>query len=363
MKISKSMRKGYALTLAAILTLPCLSLMQTQAARGIDTEQECSLTVSVRIGNAARANDEYLEDFNQMSIPVSVYRVSDVDVTGQKFTPTGAFAGGDLDFGGISSTTAAEEWQELAGQAEAIRESRSPSASGGTIVQNTGGSEAQGRITGLRPGMYLVVPEETYNRDYSVRYAFTPYLAALPGSEYALEGKGSDDWNYDMTIGLKPEAEPQYGKLNITKNLLNYNETLGQTSFAFLVEGRETPDGPVVYSDVVSTLHDAAGNETVVLDKIPAGLIVTVKEIYSGASYRINGADTDSAVVWSDAAVEAGITGTDAQGNTVTARVAEVTFANEYDGGNRGGYGVTNHFDSDGEGGWVWENPTTPAEE
>jgi hypothetical protein len=40
-----------------------------------------------------------------------------------------------------------------------------------------------------------------------------------------------------------------------------------------------------------------------------------------------------------------------------------VTFANEYGGGNRGGYGVTNHFDSDGEGGWTWNNPTTPAEE
>lgn len=358
MKISKNMRRGYALTLAAVLTLPCLSMVKTQAAKGIDMEQECSLIVSVEIGSEAGANDKYLEDFNQMSIPVSVYRVADVDVTGQIYTPDGVFAEGDtaLKFGGIGSTATAEEWQELAGQAEAILEAKSPKAAGETVVQSIGGGTAQGRIGGLHPGMYLVVPEETYNQDYSVQYAFTPYLTALPSSAYALEGEGSDDWIYDTTIGLKPEAVPQYGRLNITKNLLNYNETLGQTSFAFLVEGRETPDGPVVYSDVVSTTHSDAGNVTVTLDKIPAGLIVTVKEIYSGASYKINGEDTDTAEIWSDAAVEAGIAGAPEGGSTVT-------FANEYGGGNRGGYGVTNHFDSDGEGGWTWNNPTTPAEE
>ena len=33
MKISKNMRRGYALTLAAVLTLPCLSMVKTQAAK------------------------------------------------------------------------------------------------------------------------------------------------------------------------------------------------------------------------------------------------------------------------------------------------------------------------------------------
>ena len=43
--------------------------------------------------------------------------------------------------------------------------------------------------------------------------------------------------------------------------------------------------------------------------------------------------------------------------------VAEVTFTNRYDGGNRGGYGVTNHFyDSDGNGGWQVEKKEMQAQ-
>ena len=42
---------------------------------------------------------------------------------------------------------------------------------------------------------------------------------------------------------------------------------------------------------------------------------------------------------------------------------ASVSFKNSYDGGNRGGYGVTNHFESDGKNGWTWENPTPPVVE
>ena len=107
-----------------------------------------------------------------------------------------------------------------------------------------------------------------------------------------------------------------------------------------------------MYSEVVSTTHEGAGSETVTLDKIPAGLDVTVTEVYSGASYTIVGSDSDSAFIWSDPAVEAG-----------AGEEASVTFTNRYDGGNRGGYGVTNHFDSDGNGGWRWDNPTSPVEE
>ena len=346
------MKKGYALALAFLLTLPCLAKIRTEAALAIDTAASCSLTVSVE-------DSDYMDDFNEMSIPVTLYRVADVDATG-RFTAVDPFA--KVDFGGVGSTTTADDWMKLAETAKGCLEGDPavPEENVSTVnvekSQGAGGY-ATGTFENLKTGMYLVVPADTYNADHTVRYTFTPYLTALPSSEYTLTGTGSEDWNYHTEVGLKAGEETQYGKLNITKVLTNYNETLGRTSFVFQIEGRDET-GTVVYSNVISTTHEGTEPETVKLDKIPAGLNVTVTEVYSGASYRIVGSDTDSDVIWSDSAVEAGTAGGKGPNGE-----AGVTFTNEYDGGNRGGYGVTNHFDSDGNGGWVWENPTTPAEE
>jgi hypothetical protein len=348
MECRKRNHKKYALALAALLLLSCVSLMQTHAANEVDLNKECSLTVSVDVTNAIGSSGEYLEDFNRMQIPVSVYRVAAVDAAGQMFTPEETFA--ELDFDQINkkpSAVTAADWQTLAEQAEKIREASLPQEDGSVIVQKQEGAEAAvGTIAGLKPGMYLVVPKESYNPDYSVKYAFAPYLTALPSSAYTLEGTGSDAWNYDTTIGLKPDAQDQYGKLHIVKTLENYNETLGKATFVFHIVGKDK-DGNVRYDEVESMTYSAAGSETITIEKIPAGLTMTVTEVYSGASYTAVGSREETAVVWSDAAVEAG-----------AGSEASVAFRNRYDGGNRSGYGVTNRFESDGAGGWTWENPT-----
>ena len=361
MRKSKKIKKGYILALAALLLLPCINILQAQAAREIVLDQECSLTVSVEVGAESGSNDEYLGDLNQMSIPVSVYRVADVDITGQKYTPTEAFK--QMNFSGISgndSTVTAEKWQELAARAEEIRKAAGVEAADTKTIESVEGSgkAAQASITGLLPGLYLIVPEEAYNPDYTVQYTFTPYLTALPGSSYTLTGAGSDEWEYDAVIGLKTEAVPQFGRLNITKELQNYNETLGPTTFVFRITGVDK-NGTVQYEEVESMTYTAAGSNTITLEKIPAGLTVTVEEIYSGASYTVSGSKEETVVIWSDAAVAAGKEG---------ASEASAAFRNCYNGGNRGGYGVTNHFEldgmeSDGTRKWTWENPTGSAEQ
>lgn len=350
MKNRKRIKAGYLLALAALIILPCLRLMQAQAASEIDLNHDCSLTVSVEVGASVGSNAQYLEDFNQMAIPVSVYKTADLDVTGQKFTGVGAFAG--MNFDSVNNhpgSVTADDWQKLSEEAEKILESASVQAAGSATVQKMEGAQtASGVITGLTPGLYLVAPEATYNSDYTVQYEFAPYLTALPSSQYTLEGQGSDEWMYDTTIGLKPDALPQFGKLNIIKILKNYNETLGRTTFVFHIVGVDQ-DGVTRYDEVESMTYTAAGSNTVTIDNLPAGLKITVTEIYSGASYTIDGDNKAQTVIWSDAAVSAG-----------KAEEASVTFQNRYDGGDRGGYGVTNHFESDGKGGWTWENPTTP---
>lgn len=362
MKISRKAKTGCAAVLAALMTLTGLSMQQSYAAAAVDlSKKDCSIEVSVSIGKNGdeQGNDEYLKDFNAMNIPIDLYRVASVDVTGQNFETYEPF--GSVDLSGINSNTNASAWLDMAEKAaekENLDAAKAASNGGEQLYWRETIESGKASFTGLTPGMYLVVPETTFNPDYTVRYSFVPYLTALPSSAYTTgydaEGNpiqtGSDDWDYDTEIGLKPEAEPLYGRLNITKELQNFNETLGQTTFTFLVEGRDPATGELLYSEVVSTTHEDLASETVTLEHIPAGVTVTVTEIYSGASYEVVGDVAKDVLIWSDEAVE------NAAGqviNGVTVQTPAVTFENRYSGGNRGGYGVNNEFEMR-DGVWEW---------
>ncbi|MEZ3485449.1 MAG: hypothetical protein K1W22_02320 [Lachnospiraceae bacterium] len=335
MKISKRVRRGYALVLALLLALPCLTLLPAQAADAIEVDRKCSLTVSVE-GNY----DEAFEaDLSEMQIPVGLYRVSRADAVG-RYTGVGSWA--SMKFDSISSATTAEDWTTLAEEAYGLIGDNQPSAQ--EKIEKRPGETASARFANLETGMYLVVPETTFNTDYSYEYTFTPYLTALPGNAYAQTGAGDDSWNYEPVIGLKAERVQQEGALNISKTLDTYNETLGATTCVFQVEGRDDA-GNVVYSNVISaTLEGAGSTETVKLTGIPAGIQVIVTEVYAGSNYQAVGPDTAETVIVSEAALE----------NIDGASEASVSFTNAYNGGNRGGYGVTNHFNLDENGLWDW---------
>lgn len=342
MKISRGVRNGYALALACMLALPCLLKIQTSAAMAIDVDKnDCSLTVSVEASVGDDQDKAFKEDLNEMKIPVSLYRVADVDVSG-RYTGVGYWE--SMKFDTVSSTTTAQDWSELAAQAYELSGGAQPDVAG-DVEKKEQEDTASVSFTGLRTGMYLVAPEAAFNADYSYKYTFTPYLTALPGNAYAQTGAENDTWEYDPVIGLKAERERQTGALKISKTLDTYNETLGATTCVFQVEGRDGA-GDVVYSNVISaTLNGADDAETVRLTGIPAGLKVTVKEVYAGANYQVVGSDTrENVTIVSDAHPE------NVNGN----RDAAVSFNNRYNGGNRGGYGVTNHFEADGKNGWKW---------
>ena len=358
MKRMKRIKKGYVLALAALLLLPCLRIIQAQAAGGVDiSKEDCSLTVSVGSEETEGSNRAYLQDFSSMDIQVSVYRVAKVDVTGQKFTAIGAFE--DMDFSKISKDPAsvtAEVWQELVEDAVKKIPEAENVQDDGTIRTVTLEKGQDGIIENLPTGLYLVVPEDALNQDCSVQYTFTPYLTALPA--YTVDASGSDVWDYNTKIVLKSQAAPQFGKLKITKVLETYNASLGKATFVFRITGKDK-DGLIKYEEVESMDYTAAGSNTVTLEKIPAGLKVTVTEIYSGASYELVGSGEETVTIWSDAAIAAG---------KADAAEASVTFRNRYNGGNRSGYGVRNHFvsggeDSNGARKWTWENPTGSAEQ
>ena len=341
MKISKRVRRGYALVLALLLALPCLTLMQTQAADAVEVDRKCSLTVSVE----GEYDKVFASDLNEMKIPVALYRVASVDAVGRY---TGIDSWASMKFDTISSTTTAEEWMKFAEDAYGLIGDNQPNAE--ERIEKGQGTAAFAKFTDLNTGMYLVVPQAAFNTDYSYEYTFTPYLTALPGNVYAQTGAGDDSWDYDPVIGLKAEREQQEGVLNIQKTLATYNETLGPVTCVFQVEA-VNEGGDVVYSNVVSaTLESADTAETVRLTGIPAGSRVTVTEIYAGSSYRVIGSDTAETVIVSDKD----------PANADGQLDAAVSFTNEYSGGNRGGYGVTNHFSQDEDGLWDW---TTDVQE
>ena len=339
MKISRNLKRGCALALAVLLALPCVNLMQTKAAGPVIQDQKCELTVEVNA--SALGEDASEEDFKAVTVPVNVYKVADVNVSAE-FTSTEEFKG--LDFNIVmDKDTNAATWEDLAKQAVEKLEGVDPTETGQII------NGAPAVIEGLDVGMYLVAPQETFNSNYSRKYVFQPYLTALPSSQYTQTGAGSDEWEYDRTISLKGEAQPQFGKLTINKTLSNYNETLGLTTSVFEIVGKDAQDN-VVYTNVASITHNGAGTESVTIENIPAGIKVTVTEIYAGASYELVSKNEQTAVIVSGKAVELG------------SSAASVAFENKYNGGNDSGYGLMNEFKAgDEDGDWEWKKPTTPG--
>lgn len=345
MKISRNFKRGCALALAALLALPCVNLMQTKAAGPVVQDQACELTVAVDTTQTVWGTgvDAGLgaADFAGMTVPVNVYKVAKMNVSAE-FTSTAGFT--DLDFNVVmDKETNAATWEDLAKDAVEKLGNVEPTKTG----EIANGNPAV--ISGLDVGMYLIVPQETFNSGYTRKYVFTPYLTALPSSDYTQTGAGSDDWQYDRTIYLKGEAQPQFGKLTINKTLSNYNETLGLTTSVFEIVGKDAQRN-VVYTNVASITHNGAGTESVTIENIPAGITVTVTEVYAGASYELVSENEQTAVIVSGKAVELG------------SSAASVAFENKYNGGNDSGYGLMNEFKAgDEDGDWEWTKPTTPG--
>jgi hypothetical protein len=105
---------------------------------------------------------------------------------------------------------------------------------------------------------------------------------------------------------------------------------------------------------VVALTFDAAGKQSLTIEKIPAGAVVTVTEIYSGGSYKVTGSGEFETVILANEAYDQVVEETTEEVETAT-----VTFVNDYDGSSNGGTGVVNHFE-EGNGGWVWTNGPEP---
>ena len=338
-------RKGcLAGALALLMVVASLSLSGTFAAGLIDTEAKCSLTLSTTGADYA-ADIETIDE-----VHAKLYRVAEVSDTAV-YTAIDAFAE-DTEVSKVSnlktrgdSSDWAQTWEDLAAAAAKVVESENVPATDTITMQpeDAATGTSIGTATDLKTGLYLVVVETAQSSEYE--YSFSPYLVALPGSEYRQTGSygtGEDEWNYDQTVGLKPERTARYGQIEIVKSLKEFNASLGDVTFVFQVTATRAEDGnpaEVVYDNVVSITF-AQGEpltKSVVIDNLPAGSVVTVKEVYSGGSYSIAPGTSDSAEV------------------TVAAdEGTPVQFENTYKDRTISGYGGTNHYTFKGkEGGCI----------
>lgn len=316
MKMKKIIKKGSALALALVLTLSVTVLPKVYAAIDIDKDRSCSITFEL--------DGEY-EELNQLAVPIHLYKVAEVEETGEYKALPGYE---ELDLGSISDETNAEEWEKMAGKASELVKTLQAEPNVSTEMRAAEG-QPTGTAGNIPTGMYLVAAESVKSAEYV--YDFTPYLISLPNNYYY--SSGSDEWVYDVTTGLKPSQTELFGDLVIEKTLTSYNATLGSADFVFQVDAEK--DMKIVYSDVVSLSFDAPGTRTAKITHIPAGAQVTVTEVYSGASYQLTSSETQTAVILADDAVS-------------------VSFENEYNDHLNGGSSVVNHFIAN-DGNWDWE--------
>lgn len=326
--MNKRLKQGTTFLLALALAFPLLTLPGARAANAIETDRKCSVSFSVSgEGNELTAAGT--------DITVNLYKVADVDVSGN-YTATKDFTKLDVSSVRADNNDAASEWATRASEAKRML---SDSVKPVDTVTLTGGI---GNKDGLDTGLYLVDTPEVVTTNYT--YTFTPYLVSLPTNNYY--SSGNDVWIYNLTdtnaIGLKPEEHARYGDLKINKTLANHNATTGKkTTFVFQID--ITCKGKTE-TRIESLDFESAGNSSVTITKIPAGATVTVKEVYSGASYKLTSANDQTAT----------IVATD-RGAKVDP--ASVSFTNDIKDNMNGGYGVKNNFKLDENNQYQYTKP------
>lgn len=322
--MNKRLKQGSTFLLAVALTFPLLTLPGAKAASAINTGQKCSIEFDIS-GNSS--------ELLSASIPVNLYKVASVDESGN-YTGIGAFS--KLDLSSVSADNldaAAATWAERAAEAKKLlKDDTEPTTT--TLTQG------RGTATGLDTGLYLVDTPKVITTNYT--YTFTPYLVSLPTNNYYSGNGASDDWIYDLTkeynsaVGLKPEQHVRYGNLVINKELVDHNATFGNNAtFVFQID--ITTLDKKTETRIEELTFNAAGSDSVTIEKIPAGSHVKVTEVYSGASYELASAKSQETDIIANPEKE----------TEVEFRPAEVSFINKHDGRTNGGYGVRNNFKLD----------------
>ncbi|NBK91626.1 hypothetical protein D5278_06460 [bacterium 1XD21-13] len=267
-------------------------------------------------------------------------------------------------------------------------------------------------------------------------YIFAPQLISVPMRQTDIRGQGPDAengpipgygivedeivsendyitsdlgaWIYNVNVYLKPVRVLRYGSLEIQKKLQVYESEeevlkpteggLGQeekTTFIFEASWDNLDYDPLTMPEsekrkskidsltfpIVKEDGTKVYDWQLYMDRIPVGVDVTVKEVYSGASYEVVGSATQTIRIQAEK-IKNGIalldqnnavktivnssdinppvdedgkrTEVDSEGKPIKKIMASVAFTNTYNWDQKKGYGIKNQFTYDKDGDWIW---------
>ncbi len=322
----KKLKQGCALGMALTLTFSGFVLSKVYAANAVKTNEKCMIQINLK-----NSNFKELTGLEALPIEVSLYKVADIDIAGN-YTALAQYE--TLDFSLIDENATQKEWNTLA---DVVKEEITKDEITADVTKKTENGEVF--MDELATGLYLIDVEQAVSDEYI--YDFTPFLISLPNNYYF--STKEDVWVYELigekAVSLKAKRTERLGDLEINKVLDTYNASIGGATFVFQIEATKTDvdlestdldKTKVVYSDVVSMTFDGTGQDSIVIEDLPAGADVVVTEIYSGASYKIT-------------------TEAEKHIKVVAEEVTAVDFENIYDGRLNGGNGVVNSFLYDSE--------------
>lgn len=362
------MKKRWICLLTAVMLSAGVCMAEPVASDAAPLEEDaggfvagkCSLIVNPEDPDKAEA-DRFGEDLKEAEVVIDLYQVAKAvkvkgyDTYSYQVNPDYGLSIPEYPEGG--------DWEKLAQQAAEAAIKKGDASD--TLVKS---GVPAGEKADLDAGLYLVIArgssltdaedylteitqkeEETGDETttyatvaYSKKnaYLFAPQLISLPTKEADADGvintANPGDWIYDLSVNLKPEQTARFGSLEIVKTLSTYETEEGiQEPVTCVFEVTGTLGEETVYSNVESITFTAAGQESAVLDRIPAGASVTVREVYSGSSYELTVPGDRSTVIAAD-------------------DVVSVNFENTYTREQKKGHGIKNQFVYDENGRWQW---------
>ena len=321
----KILKRIFAVSIVSALTLSLIGFCNANAAERVDTSKPVTITAKIDDNDQSVFASTY-----SGQVEINLYKLANITETGD-VELLDKYSNSNIDLSVLNNNPTVEDVNtKIVEPAKRIADGTKPDET--ITIDKSTGAKSESITIENGAGLYLYIPKDAADGRY--KYSFTRYVLMAPTSEYISTGSGSDEWNYSSSFSLKSSEEERFGSLEIVKTLDSFNSSLGTASFIYEVTA--VRDNETVFNNVYSIDFTNAGNKSRVIDNIPADSDVTVKELYSGASYSVNGDASKNTKIIAD--------------KTVT-----TDFENDYDGRLiSGGISAENHFENeDGVINWI----------
>lgn len=359
------MNKKWYSILSALLVTGFVIITTTYAIRTKATENDRYLDLSRQMSVTVEIPDSFLETEPEIKgeLVYDFYRVADLVPEGNGFSyhVTDQFQSMKeilLEQTGKQQGMEASDFEKLAQEAVKCFQI-SPGSVWKELSLATCQEVTPGTKTNVDPGLYLILgrsrdenatylmemtkesAEGTANGETQLVTEFrvgqtklssAPILVTVPGKEqedgsFSYDTAVNGKWIYDWNLQAKLTTKPACGSIEIEKTLDLYFQDAENAIFVFQADTYYPNENTLYSSEVYSISFEGPGTKKVLVEGLPIGAIVKVKEIYHGINYKPVNVSQEPQTV------------------TVQESFTNVVhFDNTYDEKTGGGGGITNHF-------------------